>query len=95
MKLRVYRGDWFFNMGIVGFLNIIKKADKQAEIFIMKIISNLIAYFLKTFMSIILITLWMNMMYQKELKTILITVQVLLNLSLIESKIELRKLKIV
>ena len=67
MKLRVYRGDWFFNMGIVGFLNIMKYL-------LWKIISNLIAYFLKTFMSIILITLWMNMMYQKELKKILITV---------------------
>lgn len=36
MKLRVYRGDWFFNMGIVGFLNIIKKAEKKSEIFIME-----------------------------------------------------------
>ncbi|MCC0688976.1 MULTISPECIES: type I-B CRISPR-associated protein Cas8b1/Cst1 [unclassified Clostridioides] len=36
MKLRVYRGDWFFNMGIVGFLNIIKKSEKKSEIFIME-----------------------------------------------------------
>lgn len=49
MKLRVYRGDWFFNMGIVGFLNIIKKADKQAEIFIMEDYIEFDSLFLENF----------------------------------------------
>ncbi|HBH0291844.1 TPA: type I-B CRISPR-associated protein Cas8b1/Cst1 [Clostridioides difficile] len=49
MKLRVYRGDWFFNMGIVGFLNIIKKADKQAEIFIMEDYIEFDSIFLENF----------------------------------------------
>ncbi|HBF3708487.1 TPA: type I-B CRISPR-associated protein Cas8b1/Cst1 [Clostridioides difficile] len=49
MKLRVYRGDWFFNMGIVGFLNIIKKADKQAEIFIMEDYIKFDSLFLENF----------------------------------------------
>ncbi|MCC0655902.1 type I-B CRISPR-associated protein Cas8b1/Cst1 [Clostridioides sp. ES-S-0123-01] len=34
MKLRVYRGDWFFNMGIVGFLNVLKKSGTEKQIFI-------------------------------------------------------------
>ncbi|EOE7231957.1 type I-B CRISPR-associated protein Cas8b1/Cst1 [Clostridioides difficile] len=49
MKLRVYRGDWFFNMGIVGFLNITKKADKQAEIFIMEDYIEFDSLFLENF----------------------------------------------
>ncbi|MCC0752588.1 type I-B CRISPR-associated protein Cas8b1/Cst1 [Clostridioides sp. ZZV13-5731] len=49
MKLRVYRGDWFFNMGIVGFLNIIKKADKKAEIFIMEDYIEFDSSFLENF----------------------------------------------
>ncbi|MCI4701453.1 type I-B CRISPR-associated protein Cas8b1/Cst1 [Clostridioides difficile] len=49
MKLRVYRGDWFFNMGIVGFLNIIKKAEKQAEIFIMEDYIEFDSLFLENF----------------------------------------------
>ncbi|MFB5777020.1 type I-B CRISPR-associated protein Cas8b1/Cst1 [Clostridioides difficile] len=49
MKLRVYRGDCFFNMGIVGFLNIIKKADKQAEIFIMEDYIEFDSLFLENF----------------------------------------------
>ncbi|UUV15845.1 type I-B CRISPR-associated protein Cas8b1/Cst1 [Clostridioides difficile] len=49
MKLRVYRGDWFFNMGIVGFLNIIKKANKQAEIFIMEDYIEFDSLFLENF----------------------------------------------
>ncbi|EGT3957329.1 type I-B CRISPR-associated protein Cas8b1/Cst1 [Clostridioides difficile] len=49
MKLRVYRGDWFFNMGIVGFLNIIKKADKQDEIFIMEDYIEFDSLFLENF----------------------------------------------
>ncbi|GML12470.1 type I-B CRISPR-associated protein Cas8b1/Cst1 [Clostridioides difficile] len=49
MKLRVYRGDWFFNMGIVGFLNIIKKSNKQAEIFIMEDYIEFDSSFLENF----------------------------------------------
>lgn len=49
MKLRVYRGDWFFNMGIVGFLNIIKKADKKSEIFIMEDYIEFDSSFLENF----------------------------------------------
>ena len=32
MKLRVYKGDWFFNMGIVGFLNILHKAEVKKQV---------------------------------------------------------------
>ncbi|MDI0266124.1 type I-B CRISPR-associated protein Cas8b1/Cst1 [Clostridioides difficile] len=49
MKLRVYRGDWFFNMGIVGFLNIIKKAEKKSEIFIMEDYIEFDSSFLENF----------------------------------------------
>ncbi|MGS5516499.1 type I-B CRISPR-associated protein Cas8b1/Cst1 [Clostridioides difficile] len=49
MKLRVYRGDWFLNMGIVGFLNIIKKAEKKSEIFIMEDYIEFDSSFLENF----------------------------------------------
>ena len=29
MKLRVYMNDWSINMGIVGFLNILKHVEKE------------------------------------------------------------------
>lgn len=32
MKLRVYKGDWFFNMGIVGFLNILNEAEVKGKV---------------------------------------------------------------
>lgn len=32
MKLRVYKSDWFFNMGIVGFLNILHKAEVKKQV---------------------------------------------------------------
>lgn len=32
MKLRVYKGEWFFNMGIVGFLNILEKAELKGNV---------------------------------------------------------------
>lgn len=32
MKLRVYKNDWFFNMGIVGFLNILNKAEVKNQV---------------------------------------------------------------
>ncbi|KXZ39973.1 CRISPR-associated protein Cst1 [Alkalithermobacter thermoalcaliphilus JW-YL-7 = DSM 7308] len=32
MKIKVYSGDWFYNMGIIGFLNIAYKAGKKEEI---------------------------------------------------------------
>ncbi|MGL5692863.1 MAG: type I-B CRISPR-associated protein Cas8b1/Cst1 [Peptostreptococcaceae bacterium] len=34
MKLRVYKGDWFFNMGIVGFLNILNEAEVKNKVII-------------------------------------------------------------
>ncbi|HBG0147189.1 TPA: type I-B CRISPR-associated protein Cas8b1/Cst1, partial [Clostridioides difficile] len=40
---------WFFNMGIVGFLNIIKKSNKQAEIFIMEDYIEFDSSFLENF----------------------------------------------
>lgn len=49
MKLRVYRGDWFLNMGIVGFLNIIKKAEKEEEIFIVEDYIEFDSSFLENF----------------------------------------------
>lgn len=36
MKLRVYQGDWFLNMGIVGFMTILEKADKLYDGVIIK-----------------------------------------------------------
>ena len=32
MRLKVYKGDWFFNMGIVGFLNILNKAEVKNKV---------------------------------------------------------------
>lgn len=32
MKLKVYQGDWFYNMGIIGFLNIIKSTDLEEKV---------------------------------------------------------------
>lgn len=32
MKLRVYKSDWFFNMGIVGFLNILHKSEVKKQV---------------------------------------------------------------
>ena len=32
MKLRVYKSDWFFNMGIVGFLNILNKSEVKKQV---------------------------------------------------------------
>ncbi|UWD49827.1 type I-B CRISPR-associated protein Cas8b1/Cst1 [Clostridioides difficile] len=49
MKLRVYRGDWFFNMGIVGFLNILKKSDTEKQIFIMEDYIEFDSSFLENF----------------------------------------------
>lgn len=49
MKLRVYRGDWFFNMGMVGFLNIVKKADMKEKIFIMEDYIEFDSSFLENF----------------------------------------------
>lgn len=49
MKLRVYRGDWFFNMGIVGFLNILKKLDTKKQIFIMEDYIEFDSSFLENF----------------------------------------------
>lgn len=49
MKLRVYRGDWFFNMGIVGFLNILKKSDTKKQIFIMEDYIEFDSSFLENF----------------------------------------------
>ncbi|EQF23389.1 CRISPR-associated family protein [Clostridioides difficile CD160] len=49
MKLRVYRGDWFFNMGIVGFLNIIKKADVKEQVFIIEDYIEFDSSFLENF----------------------------------------------
>lgn len=49
MKLRVYRGDWFFNMGIVGFLNIIKKADAKEQVFIIEDYIEFDSSFLENF----------------------------------------------
>ncbi|GIM33282.1 type I-B CRISPR-associated protein Cas8b1/Cst1 [Paraclostridium bifermentans] len=34
MKLRIYKGDWFFNMGIVGFLNILHEAEVKNQVII-------------------------------------------------------------
>lgn len=34
MKLRVYKGDWFFNMGIVGFLNILHESEVKKQVII-------------------------------------------------------------
>lgn len=34
MKLRVYKGDWFFNMGIVGFLNILHEVEVKKQVII-------------------------------------------------------------
>ena len=36
MKLRVYQNDWFLNMGIVGFMTILEKADKLYDSVIIK-----------------------------------------------------------
>ena len=36
MKLRVYQNDWFLNMGIVGFMTILEKADKLYDGVIIK-----------------------------------------------------------
>lgn len=49
MKLRVYRGDWFFNMGIVGFLNILDKSDIKEEVFIMEDYIEFDSSFLENF----------------------------------------------
>ncbi len=49
MKLRVYRGDWFFNLGMVGFLNIVKKADMKEKIFIMEDYIEFDSSFLENF----------------------------------------------
>lgn len=32
MKLKVYSNDWFFNLGIVGFIKILEKADKKDQV---------------------------------------------------------------
>lgn len=32
MKLKVYMNDWFMNMGIVGFINIFKKANQENKV---------------------------------------------------------------
>ncbi|MGY5267167.1 type I-B CRISPR-associated protein Cas8b1/Cst1 [Paraclostridium bifermentans] len=34
MKLKIYKGDWFFNMGIVGFLNILHEAEVKKQVII-------------------------------------------------------------
>ncbi|MBO3444544.1 type I-B CRISPR-associated protein Cas8b1/Cst1 [Clostridium sp. CCUG 7971] len=34
MKLKVYKGDWFFNMGIAGFLNILNEAGIKKQVII-------------------------------------------------------------
>lgn len=34
MKLKVYKGDWFYNMGIVGFLNILNEAGIKKQVII-------------------------------------------------------------
>ncbi|WP_054740130.1 hypothetical protein [Cellulosilyticum ruminicola] len=31
MKIKVYLGDWFYNMGIIGFIRIMEKADKKVK----------------------------------------------------------------
>lgn len=34
MKIKVYLNDWFFNMGIIGFVNIVKKVEENQKIII-------------------------------------------------------------